>query len=102
MVGFALIATVLCLFFGPIGVLYALGFEVLYLLTIAFAALLGPDVFQDRTATGFKVGRRFQLGPRDARIVPTGDIKRFDSAKPPLGVIGEVPSPDPDSGSEPV
>jgi hypothetical protein len=45
MVGFALIATVLCLFFGPIGVLYALGFEVLYLLTIAFAALLGPDAF---------------------------------------------------------
>jgi hypothetical protein len=45
MVGFVVIATVLCLFLGPIGVLYALGFEVLYLLTIGFAALLGPDVF---------------------------------------------------------
>jgi len=45
MVGFVVIATGLCLFFGPIGILYALGFEVLYLLTIAFATLLGPDVF---------------------------------------------------------
>ena len=45
MVGFVVIATVLCLFFGPIGILYALGFEVLYLLTIAFAALLDPDVY---------------------------------------------------------
>ena len=77
MVGFVMIATVLCLLFGPIGMLYALGFEVLYLVTIGFAALLDPD----RTAIGFKVGRRFQLGQRDARIVPTGDIKRFDSTK---------------------
>jgi hypothetical protein len=45
MAGFVVIATVLYLLFGPIGILYALGFEVLYLLTIAFAALLGPDVF---------------------------------------------------------
>jgi hypothetical protein len=45
MVGFVVIATVLCLFFGPIGILYALGFEVLYLLTIAFAALLDPDEY---------------------------------------------------------
>ena len=45
MVGFVMIATVLCLLFGPIGMLYALGFEVLYLVTIGFAALLGPDVF---------------------------------------------------------
>jgi hypothetical protein len=44
-VGFMVIATVLCLFFGPIGILYALGFEVFYLLTIAFAAILGPDVY---------------------------------------------------------
>jgi hypothetical protein len=44
-VGFVVIATVLYLFFGPIGILYAFGFEALYLLTIAFAALLGPDVF---------------------------------------------------------
>jgi hypothetical protein len=44
-VGFVVIATLLCLFFGPIGILYALGFEVLYLLTIAFAAILGPDVY---------------------------------------------------------
>jgi hypothetical protein len=45
MVGFVAIATVLCLFCGPIGILYALGFEALYLVTIAFAAILGPDVY---------------------------------------------------------
>ncbi len=49
MIGFVTIATVLCLFFGPIGILYALGLEVLYLLTylltIALAALLDPDVY---------------------------------------------------------
>jgi hypothetical protein len=45
MAGFVVIAAVLYLFFGPIGILYALGIEVLYLLTIGFAALLGPDVF---------------------------------------------------------
>jgi hypothetical protein len=48
-VGFVVIAAVLCLFLGPIGILYALGFEVLvlliYLLTSAFAALLDPDVY---------------------------------------------------------
>jgi len=48
-IGFVVIATVLCLFLGPIGILYALGFEVLflliYLLTSAFAALLDPDVY---------------------------------------------------------
>src|SRR5882672_8555801 len=86
MVGFVMIATVLCLLFGPIGMLYALGFEVLYLVTIGFAALLDPD----RTAIGFKVGRRFQLGQRYARIVPTGDIKRFDSAKRPLSTAGST------------
>jgi hypothetical protein len=49
MIAFVVIATVLCLFLGPIGILYALGFEVLYLLTylltITLAALLGPDVY---------------------------------------------------------
>jgi len=49
MIGFAVIATILCLFLGPIGILYALGFWVLllfvYLLTTAFAALLDPDVY---------------------------------------------------------
>ena len=48
-IGFAMIATVLCLFLGPIGILYAAGFEVLYLLTYllltALAALLYPDVY---------------------------------------------------------
>jgi hypothetical protein len=48
-VGFAVIATVLCLFLGPIGILYAAGFEILYLLTYllltALAALLYPDVY---------------------------------------------------------
>jgi hypothetical protein len=43
------IATVLYLFLGPIGILYAAGFEILYLLTyllmIALAALLYPDVY---------------------------------------------------------
>jgi len=49
MIGFVVIATVLCLFLGPIGILYALGFEVLYLLTylltMALASLLDPDVY---------------------------------------------------------
>jgi len=49
MIGFVTIATVLCLFLGPIGILYALGLEVLYLLTylltIALAALLDSDVY---------------------------------------------------------
>jgi hypothetical protein len=49
MIGLVVIATVLCLFLGPIGILYALGFEVLYLLTYllttALAALLDPDVY---------------------------------------------------------
>jgi len=49
MIGFVVIATVLYLFLGPIGILYALGFEVLYLLTYllttALAALLDPDVY---------------------------------------------------------
>ena len=49
MIGLVVIATVLCLFLGPTGILYALAFEVLYLLTylltIALAALLGPDEY---------------------------------------------------------
>ena len=45
MVGFVVIATVLCLFFGPRGILYAVGLEILYLLTIGFAAILDPDVY---------------------------------------------------------
>jgi hypothetical protein len=44
-VGFVVIATALCLLFGPNGILYALGLEALYLLTIAFAAILDPDVY---------------------------------------------------------
>jgi hypothetical protein len=48
-IGFGAIAIVLYLLLGPIGILYALGFEVLvlltYLLTTAFAALLDPDVY---------------------------------------------------------
>jgi hypothetical protein len=49
MIGLMMIAIVLCLFLGPIGILYALGFEVLYLLTylltMALAALLDPDAY---------------------------------------------------------
>jgi hypothetical protein len=45
MIGFVVIATVLCLLLGPVGILYALGLEVLYLLTVAFAALLDPDEY---------------------------------------------------------
>ena len=45
MIGFAVIATVLCLLLGPVGILYAVGLEVLYLLTVAFAALLDPDEY---------------------------------------------------------
>jgi hypothetical protein len=43
--GFVVIAAILYLLLGPAGLLLALGFEVLYLLTIAFAALLDPDVY---------------------------------------------------------
>ena len=42
---FVLIATVLCLLLGPVGILYAVGLEVVYLLTMAFAALLDPDEY---------------------------------------------------------
>jgi hypothetical protein len=49
MIGFVVIAIALYLFVGPIGILYALGFEIVvlltYLLAIAFAALLDPDVY---------------------------------------------------------
>jgi len=49
MIGLIMIAAVLCLFLGPIGILYALGFEVLYLLTylltMALASLLDPDIY---------------------------------------------------------
>jgi hypothetical protein len=45
MVTFVVIAIVLSLLFGPTGILYALGLEVFYLLTIAFAASLDPDVY---------------------------------------------------------
>jgi hypothetical protein len=45
MVGFVMTATVLCLIFGPTGILYAVGVEVLYLLTVGFAAILDPDVY---------------------------------------------------------
>jgi hypothetical protein len=48
-IGFVVIASVLCLFLGPIGILYAAGFEILYLLSYllltALAALLYPDVY---------------------------------------------------------
>jgi hypothetical protein len=33
------------LLLGPVGILYAVGLEVLYLLTVAFAALLDPDEY---------------------------------------------------------
>ena len=45
MIGLVVIATVLCLLLGPVGILYAVGLEVLYLLTVAFAALLDPDEY---------------------------------------------------------
>jgi hypothetical protein len=49
MIGFVALATLLCVFLGPTGILYALGFEalywLLYLLSSAFAALLDPDVY---------------------------------------------------------
>jgi len=48
-ISFVVMAAVLYLFLGPVGILYALGFEVLfllvYLLTVAFASLLDPDVY---------------------------------------------------------
>ena len=49
MIGFLVITIILCLLLGPTGILYALAFEVLYLLTYllttALAALLGPDEY---------------------------------------------------------
>ena len=48
-VGFLVVAAILCFFLGPVGILYALGLEVLYLLiylfSTAIAALLDPDVY---------------------------------------------------------
>jgi hypothetical protein len=44
-IGFVLMATVLCLLLGPVGILYAVGLEVVYLLTMAFAAPLDPDEY---------------------------------------------------------
>ena len=43
--GFVGIAAVLYLLLGTAGLLFALGLEILYLLTITFAALLDPDVY---------------------------------------------------------
>jgi hypothetical protein len=48
-IGFVVLATILCLLVGPVGILYALGFGVLFLLiyglSAAFAAFLDPDVY---------------------------------------------------------
>jgi hypothetical protein len=47
--GFLVITIVLCFLFGPTGILYVVGFEVIFLLTylfmVAFATLLYPDVY---------------------------------------------------------
>jgi hypothetical protein len=49
MFGFLLITIVLCFLLGPTGILYAVGFEVVYVLTylfmVAFATLLDRDVY---------------------------------------------------------
>lgn len=49
MIGFAVMAAILCLFLGSVDILYVFGFGILilliYLLTTAFAALLDPDVY---------------------------------------------------------
>jgi uncharacterized membrane protein len=45
LIGFVVVAAVLCLFFGPIGILYAVGVVVFHLLTIGFAALLDPKTY---------------------------------------------------------
>jgi len=49
LIAFLVITIILCFFLGPIGILYALGFEVVYLVTylfmVAFATLLDPDVY---------------------------------------------------------
>jgi uncharacterized membrane protein len=44
LIGFVVVAAVLCLFFGPIGIL-AVGVVVFHLLTIGFAALLDPKTY---------------------------------------------------------
>jgi hypothetical protein len=49
MTGFLVITIVLCSLLGPTGILYAVGLEVVYLLTylflVAFTTLLDPDVY---------------------------------------------------------
>jgi hypothetical protein len=49
MTGFLVITIVLCSLLGPTGILYAVGLEVVYLLTylflVAFATFLDPDVY---------------------------------------------------------
>jgi len=49
MIGFLVITIVLCFLLGPTGIPYAVGFEVIYLLTylfmVGFATLLYPDVY---------------------------------------------------------
>jgi hypothetical protein len=48
-IAFVAIATALYLHLGPVGILYALGFEVLYLLIyllyVAVGSVLDPDVY---------------------------------------------------------
>jgi hypothetical protein len=49
LIAFLVITIILCFFLGPTGILYAVGFEVVYLVTylfmVAFATLLDPDVY---------------------------------------------------------
>jgi len=42
MIGFVVIATVLCLLLGPVGILYAVGLEVLYLFDGCLRSAFGP------------------------------------------------------------
>jgi hypothetical protein len=51
MVGFPAIATAPCLFFGPIGILYALGIEGLYLLTYVLTTAFAELLDQTHTRT---------------------------------------------------
>jgi len=67
-IGFLVITIVLCFLLGPTGILYAVGFEVIYLLAylfmVAFATLLDPilrpncDRFQSRSSHTIRTTRR--------------------------------------------
>jgi hypothetical protein len=91
LVGFLVVAAVLCLFLGPTGILYAVGFEVLHLLTFAFAAILDPKTYSKADLrlpdACFPEGfcRRNESSgwlDIDHRFIRTPDLRTFQQARP--------------------